>query len=383
MPKDGLFQDIIDLLEEDKKTQEWLLDKIKTIMKQNGDRVFSNLLKVFTHLELDPAEAEKVWNEIIQHQGMLADKLGRPVGLRVAMLDYFISVNKQMRNPKIIEIEIFEKLEKSLITDDLTGLFNKRFFHEAFYREVQRAKRYGVDLSLMFIDIDDFKKCNELHGHPFGDKVLKQVASIIEACVREVDYPCRFGGDEFVVILPETRGPKAVVAAERVQKEIERTSFLQGKEFHLTASAGIASCGIDGTSPDAIIENADTALRRAKNDGKNLVYIYYKEKREFSRMAADWSIEYCVLEESGVNVAKMKNVGGGGLLFENAKPIPISSILDITFTPPFGRKKIEAQAKVVRLEVREDGKFDVGIYFISIHPEDQREIIKYAEQEEE
>jgi PleD family two-component response regulator len=63
------------------------------------------------------------------------------------MLDYFISVNRQMRNPKIIEIEIFEKLEKSLITDDLTGLFNKRFFQEAFYREVQRAKRYGIDLS--------------------------------------------------------------------------------------------------------------------------------------------------------------------------------------------------------------------------------------------
>jgi hypothetical protein len=198
-----------------------------------------------------------------------------------------------------------------------------------------------------------------------------------------VDYACRFGGDEFVVILPETRGPKAVIAAERVQREIERTSFLPGKEFGLTASAGIASYGIDGTAPDVIIENADTALRRAKNDGKNLVYIYYREKREFSRMAADWSIEFRVLEESDVNVAKMKNVGGGGLLFENAKPIPISSVLDITFSPPFGRKTIDAQAKVVRLEVREDGKFDVGIYFTRIQPEDQREIIKYAEQEEE
>jgi diguanylate cyclase (GGDEF)-like protein len=383
MPKDKLFQDILDLLEEDKKTQEWLLDKIKAIMEADGDRVFSNLLKVFTHLELGPEDAEKVWNEILEHRAMLSKTLNRAVGLRVAMLDYFITVNKQMRNPKIIEIEIFEKLEKSLITDDLTGLFNKRFFHEAFYREVQRAKRYGTDLSLVFIDVDDFKKCNELKGHPFGDKVLKQVASIIEAGVREVDYPCRFGGDEFVVILPETKGSKAVIAAERVQHEIENMDFSPGEKFKLTASAGIASYGIDGTTPDVIIENADTALRRAKNDGKNLVYIYYKEKREFSRMAADWTIEYKVCEESEVNVAKMKNVGGGGLLFENRNPIPISSILDITFTPPFGRKRIEAQAKVVRLEVREDGEFDVGIYFTKILPEDQREIVKYAEQEEE
>lgn len=383
MAKDKLFQDILNLLEEDKKTQEWLLDKIKAIMAANGDRVFSNLLKVFTHLELAPEEAEKVWNEILQHRASLTQTLGRPVGLRVAMLDYFITVNRQIRNPKIIEIEIFEKLERSLITDDLTGLFNKRFFQDAFYREVQRAKRYGTDLSLMFIDIDDFKKCNELHGHPFGDKVLKHVASIIEASVREVDYPCRFGGDEFVVILPETRGPRAVIAAERVQKEIEATNFLPEKEFALTASAGIASFGIDGTAADVIIENADTALRRAKNDGKNLVYIYYKEKREFSRMAADWSIEFSILDESEINVAKMKNVGGGGLLFENDRPIPISSILDITFSPPFGRKTIDAQAKVVRLEVREDGKFDVGIYFTKIRPEDQQEIIRYAEEDEQ
>jgi diguanylate cyclase (GGDEF)-like protein len=383
MTEKKLFKNILELLEEDKKTQEWLLDKIKAIMEADGDRVFANLLRVFTHLELPPEEAEKVWNEILQHRQRLTENLGRTVGLRVAMLDYFITVNKQMRNPKIIEIEIFEKLEKSLITDDLTGLYNKRFFHEAFYREVQRAKRYGTDLSLLFIDIDDFKHCNEKHGHPFGDKVLKKVASIIEASVREVDYPCRFGGDEFVVILPETKGPKAVVAAERVQREIAETKFLPGEEYGLTASAGIASYGIDGVAPDVIIENADTALRRAKNDGKNLVYIYYKEKREFSRMAADWSIKYRVLDEAQVNTAKMKNVGGGGLLFENEKPIPISSILDITFSPPFGRKKIEAQAKVVRLEVRDDGTFDVGIYFTRIHPEDQQEIVKYADQEEE
>jgi two-component system cell cycle response regulator len=383
MAKDKLFQDILDLLEEDKKTQEWLLEKIRSIMKQNGDRVFSNLLKVFTHLELEPQDAEKVWNEIIAHQHGLSETIGRPVGLRVAMLDYFISVNKQMRNPKIIEIEIFEKLEKSLITDDLTGLYNKRFFHEAFYREVQRAKRYGTALSLMFVDIDDFKKCNELKGHPFGDNVLKQVASIIEAGMREVDYPCRFGGDEFVVILPETRGTKAVIAAERLQEAVAETQFHPDEDFPLTVSAGIASYGIDGTSPDMIIENADTALRRAKNDGKNRVYIYYKEKREFARINTDWEIKYRIIEESEVNIARMKNVGGGGLLFENEDPIPISSILDITFFSPFGRKKIEAQAKVVRLEVREDGKFDVGIFFTKIDPNNQKEIIKFAEQEEE
>jgi len=382
MAKDKLFQDILNLLEEDKKTQEWLLDKIKAIMKQNGDRIFSNLLKIFTHLELEPADAQNVWNEILEHRETMSRDLGRAVGLRVAMLDYFISVNKQIRNPKIIEIEIFEKLEKSLITDELTGLYNKRFFQEAFYREVQRAKRYRADLSLMFVDIDNFKKWNDLKGHPFGDEILRRVADIIKEYMREVDYPCRFGGDEFVVILPETRGSRAVIAAERLREGIAKVNFAPDNECYLTVSAGIASYGIDGTTPEEITENADTALRRAKNDGKDRIYIFFREKREFERIATDWVIEYQILEADDMEVAKMKNVGGGGLLFENNKPIQIASILDITFSPPFGRKKITAQAKVVRLEVKEKGIFDIGIFFTRIAPEDKKEIIQFTEEEE-
>jgi len=197
MKKRRMFDEIIDTLKEDEKTQEWLVEKIKAILEQDGERVFSNLLKVFTHLEIEARDAEKIWNDILIHREEMSKLLKRSVGLRVAMLDYFISINRRMRNPKIIEIEIFEKLEQSLITDELTGIYNKRFLKEALYREVQRAKRYGLELSVLFLDIDDFKRCNETHGHPFGDKVLKKTADIIRAGLREVDYPCRFGGDEW------------------------------------------------------------------------------------------------------------------------------------------------------------------------------------------
>ncbi|TES91273.1 MAG: diguanylate cyclase [Candidatus Cloacimonadota bacterium] len=380
MKKNSVFNEIINLLDENEKAQEWLLEKIKAIMKRDGNAVFSELLKVFTHLEMEPKEAEKVWKDIIKHRTDMSKSMGRKVGLRVAMLDYFISVNKQMKNPKIIEIEIFEKLEKSIITDELTGLYNKRFFIEALYREVQRAKRYGLDLSVMFVDIDDFKKCNELKGHTFGDKVLKKVAELIKQALREVDYPCRFGGDEFVAILPETRGSKALIAADRLRMSVSKVNFLRKEKYYLTVSAGVASFGIDGNTPEELVENADTALFRAKNDGKNRAYIFYKEKRKFVRMATDWDISYRVIDEAAVKTAKMKNVGGGGLLFEDEKPIMISSILDLTFISPFKRKKISAQAKVVRLEVKEDGKFDVGIFFTRIKPEDQKLIIKYTKQ---
>ena len=374
-----MFDEIIDTLKEDEKTQEWLVEKIKAILEQDGERVFSNLLKVFTHLEIEARDAEKIWNDILIHREEMSKLLKRSVGLRVAMLDYFISINRRMRNPKIIEIEIFEKLEQSLITDELTGIYNKRFLKEALYREVQRAKRYGLELSVLFLDIDDFKRCNETHGHPFGDKVLKKTADIIRAGLREVDYPCRFGGDEFTIILPETRGSRAMIAAERLRKNIAKANFLKGGNYRLTVSGGVASFGIDGNTPEELIENADLALLRAKNDGKNRVYIFYKEKRKFVRISADWDISYKVMNGRTIENARMKNVGGGGLLFEEKRPIPISSVLDITFSPPFRKKKIAAQAKVVRLEVKENGKFDIGILFTKINPTDQKELLKFTE----
>jgi len=374
MEMDMLFDEIVGLLNEDKETQKWLLEKIKGIMKKDGETMFSELLKLFTHLETESDEAEKLWNNILKHRKKMSKVMGRPVALRVAMLDYFISVNKQIKNPKIIEIDIFEKIEKSVVTDELTGLYNKRFFMEALYREVQRARRYRLALSIMFIDIDNFKRCNELKGHPFGDNVLKRGAEIIRNGLREVDYPCRFGGDEFTTILPETVGSKTVIAAERLRSDFEKENFFPEGKFHLTVSVGIASFGIDGNSPEELVENADKALFRAKNDGKNRVYLFYREKRQFRRIATDLNISFKILDEPTVKTAKIKNVSAGGLLFENDDEIPISSILEITFTPLFKRNQIFAQARVVRLEIKENGKFDVGILFTRIKSEDQKVI---------
>ncbi|MCK4233328.1 diguanylate cyclase [candidate division WOR-3 bacterium] len=379
MKKDKLFQEILDLLDEDEKTQVWLLERLKGIMKQDENNLFSNLLRVFTHLEMDPKLAEKTWNDILKHRKEMSKSLDRNIGLRVAMLDYFIAVNKQIRNPKIIEIEIFEKLERSLVTDELTGLYNKRFFQQAFYREVQRAKRYRTDLSIMFVDIDDFKNCNDLKGHAFGDRVLKRVAEIIKAGLREVDFPCRFGVDEFVIILPETRGSKAVIAAERLRKDVLSVNFLPEDKYYITVSAGVASFGIDGNTVEELVDNADTALFRAKNDGKNRVYVFYREKRKFERASTDWDINFRILKEKKVKTAKLKNVAGGGLLFESKKPIPIASVLDITLKSPSSEEEVSAQAKVARLEVKENGMFDIGIIFTKIDPEDQKKIVKQAE----
>ena len=206
MAKDKLFQDILDLLEEDKKTQEWLLEKIKSIMRQNGDRVFSNLLKVFTHLELEPQDAEKVWNEIISHRGNLSKTIGRPVGLRVAMLDYFISVNKQIRNPKkffAIDTGVVNSLAFKFsdnigrLLENLIFLELKRLGLELFYYKT--ANDYEVDFvarddllaSLIQVswDVSDEKTLNrEVRALIRGMKELKIKKGIILTIQSTIRY---------------------------------------------------------------------------------------------------------------------------------------------------------------------------------------------------
>jgi diguanylate cyclase (GGDEF)-like protein len=138
-----------------------------------------------------------------------------------------------------------------------------------------RAARYGKPLSLVMLDIDDFKKFNDTHGHPAGDKVLVTVAEILRDTLRECDLAFRYGGEEFVAILPETGVEEALVAAERVRANIEygSTRGLHGvTETGVTVSVGVAAYPRDGRDGDGLLKAVDALLYKAKGQGKNTVY---------------------------------------------------------------------------------------------------------------
>nr|MBA2348462.1 GGDEF domain-containing protein [Solirubrobacterales bacterium] len=151
------------------------------------------------------------------------------------------------------------------------GLDNVRQFHRTLHGEVERSRRYGTEVGLVMIDIDNFKSVNDTYGHQTGDVVLREVGRIVRESSREIDTPARYGGEELVMILPETDVEGAFQLAERVRLEIERLAVptSDGGELRLTASFGVATQPGQGADARELVEAADAALYEAKAGGKN------------------------------------------------------------------------------------------------------------------
>lgn len=158
-------------------------------------------------------------------------------------------------------------------TDDLTKLHNARYLRQFLLNEIRRARRYGSSVTALFLDLDDFKKVNDLHGHLVGSHVLMEMAGVILGSVRDTDALARYGGDEFVIVLPDTGVDLAGIVAERIREKISQYTFTGGKrlKLSLTASFGVATFPIHASSPQQLIACADTAMYEAKAANKNCV----------------------------------------------------------------------------------------------------------------
>jgi diguanylate cyclase (GGDEF)-like protein len=169
--------------------------------------------------------------------------------------------------------DLHQAVRRQAVTDELTNLFNHRHFQEVLAAEVERARRYGQDLGLIMLDIDDFKRVNDTHGHLQGDLVLREVGRVLRESARDVDEPARYGGEEMAVVLPQTDLEGAYRFGERLRQRIEHLQMprLDGKgTVGVTASIGAASLrGDELSSKDALVAAADAALYRAKRLGKN------------------------------------------------------------------------------------------------------------------
>jgi diguanylate cyclase (GGDEF)-like protein len=170
-------------------------------------------------------------------------------------------------------VDLHETVQRQAVTDELTGLFNHRRFQEVMTQEVERARRYGQEMGLIMLDIDNFKRVNDTYGHLQGDMVLREVARVLRQSSREIDEPARYGGEEMAVALPQTDLEGAFRFAERVRRRIEALDLplLDGDgTLKVTASFGAASLASStGDGKDALVAAADAALYRAKRSGKN------------------------------------------------------------------------------------------------------------------
>jgi diguanylate cyclase (GGDEF)-like protein len=176
---------------------------------------------------------------------------------------------KNLANQAAIAIEN-ARLYRFAVTDEMTRLYNHRYFQQRLDEELQRADRYESKVSLILLDVDHFKKFNDTYGHPEGDRVLKTVARLIEASVREVDISARYGGEEFVVIAPEKDGEGSLVPANRIRTTIESYDFrINGQRVPITVSLGVCCYPDLARTKQELIMKADTALYYSKVGGRN------------------------------------------------------------------------------------------------------------------
>ncbi|MHC4173560.1 MAG: sensor domain-containing diguanylate cyclase [Planctomycetota bacterium] len=193
----------------------------------------------------------------------------------IALIELF----SQLVGASIGNIKLFEKIQRQATTDGLTGLVNHKTFYEILEKELWRSRRYGGQISLIMVDVDNLKKINDTYGHRAGDKVIREISRRIKECIRQIDTAARYGGDEFTVILPNTSLNDATIVAQRMVEAVANSPTTWNKEqITLSISVGLGQYDAD-TNPEDITSRSDQALYTAKQAGKNTVRIFEPAKK--------------------------------------------------------------------------------------------------------
>jgi diguanylate cyclase (GGDEF)-like protein len=221
-------------------------------------------IRAITHLDLRESQCIQLWDEMLTRRRELTDHLGRQVALKTALMDVLTSAGL-FRVPIVLEYDELKILQLNAVTDPLTGLYNRRLFGEGFEKELNRARRYGLPLGLVMLDLHRFKEVNDKHGHPSGDEVLRAAATTLKKALRTSDSAFRIGGDEFAVLLPQTDAEQALALSRRI--EIVFTETLQSLPLSVSVSMdhGVATFPQDGEQADQLIRIADERLYRLKH----------------------------------------------------------------------------------------------------------------------
>ncbi len=248
--------------------------EVLRVVKERSEEQFIPVIVLSAKSDLD--------SRVIGLRTGADDFLAKPLAVaeilaRAAAMLRIKTLQDQLRAAK-------SQLERLSITDGLTGLHNRRHFEIRLEEEFRRSQRYTDPVSLLILDLDRFKDLNDQHGHPFGDRVLRETAQLIRSSVRAPDICARYGGEEFAVIMPKTDLKGAMATAERILKamrqkthRIEDTDAARGEpaEILVAASIGIASCPSKiVTGPDLLVKFADEALYQAKSAGRDTIRLH-------------------------------------------------------------------------------------------------------------
>ncbi len=264
--------DILAILAGDSGVDDHKMELLLESLGPLGDEYHRDLLELLTEQIFDPSEARGLWKGIVRHKRKMESSLGRPVGVRVAAADYLTNRRPVLDSPRIVARQHMQRLNSQVRLDPLTELLNRRSIDSSLRREMQRSRRYNTVFTVMLIDVDHFKAVNDQQGHVAGDAVLVEIARRLSSACRETDTVGRWGGDEMLIILPETAPVDAQILSERLRRDIRRKPILlhNGEVWDTTISIGIAAYPEHGTVAQELVDAASGALRSAKSDGRDI-----------------------------------------------------------------------------------------------------------------
>ena len=243
---------------------ELLADTLEGLEHSARGQFLQRYFLTTTHLELRESQSLQLWDEVLTRRRELTDTLGRPVSLKTVLMDV-LSSSGLVRVPVILEYDELKKIRLNAVTDPLTGLYNRRLFAESFEKELNRARRYGLPLGIVILDLHRFKEVNDKYGHPRGDEVLRAAAITLQRALRTSDSAFRIGGDEFALLLPQTDAAQAIALSSRIESVFAETLRPLQLTFAVTMDHGVATFPQDGDQSDQLIRVADERLYRFKH----------------------------------------------------------------------------------------------------------------------
>lgn len=346
---------------------------LTTMSRTHGDEVYARFIHLISHLEFPPAEARRHWEAVVAHTAALNGHLKRRVDFRVGLANYFVFKNPKITHPKVIDLYLFNETEAGNLKDALTGLYNYRYIQDTLPREIGQARRLGLPLSLIFIDVDFFKSYNDNFGHSAGNEALIAIAGVIRSSIRDMDLPCRYGGEEFLVLLPATDKFGAMSVAERIVRLVEAMK-LPAPTAHgvLTVSVGVASFPADASDAGTVVEAADAAMYQAKAWGKNRAVPFSTERRSSGRHDRAFFGDCTISTKMSFPVLG-RNLSQNGLFFVAPSEMAPGHNVDLALKLPLdeGKKQVTCKARVTRCENLGQEGYGIGVAITYIPPWDR------------
>jgi len=243
---------------------ELLADTLESMDIPARSQFLQRYFRTTMHLDLRESQSLQLWEEMFNRRRELSEQLGRLVSFKTVLMDVLGSAG-MMRVPIVLEYDELKRLQLNAVTDPLTGLYNRRLFAESFEKELNRARRYGLPLGIVILDLHRFKEVNDKYGHPRGDDVLRAAATTLQKALRTSDSAFRIGGDEFALLLPQTDAAQATALGRRIETVFTETLRPLQLAFSVTMDHGVATFPQDGDQSDQLIHVADERLYRLKH----------------------------------------------------------------------------------------------------------------------